>query len=78
MSVKRVSGVGCVGFIVIMVICAAIGSIAWPYTINSWLHFVGKPETVVWWQGALLGFCPIIGQLTLPAAFVTWILLMFI
>lgn len=55
-----------------------IGAILWPYTLNSWLVFFGKEASVVWWQGAILGFMPFIGQVTIPAAIVTWILLLFL
>lgn len=61
---------------VILTVCVIIGSILWPYTINTWLVFMGKPAVVVWWQGALLGFVPIIGQITIPAAVVTWLLML--
>lgn len=64
--------------LIVMIICAVIGAVLWPYTINTWLVFAGKPPTVVWWHGALLGFAPIIGQATIPAAIVTWILMLFL
>ena len=53
-----------------------VGTFLWPYTINSWMEHVGKEGTVVWWQGALLGLVPILGPLSIPAAVVTWILLL--
>jgi len=68
----------CGGFIFILIISAIIGAICWPYTINSWLNFVGKPDTIVWWQGSLIGLCPAIGQLSIPLAIFTWIILIFI
>jgi hypothetical protein len=67
-----------IGFLLVMVICSLAGAFLWPYSINHWLVFFHKPPTVVWWQGALLGFCPVIGQLTIPAAIITWILSLFI
>lgn len=57
---------------------AAIGAFVWPYTLNSWLVFFGKPHSVVWWQGAILGFMPYIGQVGIPAAVITWILMLFL
>ena len=57
---------------------AAIGMFLWPYTLNTWLEFVGKPAVVVWWHGALLGFAPVLGQLSIPAAIATWILMLFL
>lgn len=64
--------------IVIMVACAIIGAWLWPYTLNTWLVFFGKAPVVVWWHGALLGFCPFIGQATIPVAVITWILMLFL
>ena len=63
---------------VVVAACVFVGALLWPYTINSWLVFMGKPAVVVWWHGALLGFAPIIGQATIPAAIVTWILMLFL
>lgn len=62
--------------VVVLIICAIMGAWLWPYTINSWLMYVGKEPCVTWWQGALIGFCPVIGQATIPAAFVTWALML--
>jgi hypothetical protein len=64
--------------LIVMGICAVIGGFLWPYSLNAWLHFFSKPETVVWWHGALLGFCPFIGQITIPFAIITWILMLFL
>jgi len=63
---------------IIMVVCAAIGAFLWPYTINSWLVFFDKTPAVTALHGVLLGFCPIIGLATIPAAVVTWGLMLFI
>lgn len=63
---------------VVVTACVVVGALLWPYTINSWLAFFGKPAAIVWWHGALLGFAPIIGQVTIPAAIVTWILMLFL
>jgi ABC-type lipoprotein release transport system permease subunit len=57
-------------------ICAVIGALLWPYTINEWLIFFDKEPVVLWWHGAILGFTPVIGQATIPAAVVTWILML--
>lgn len=62
--------------LILMVIHAIIGALLNPYTLNSWLVFLDKAPTVTWWQGALLGFAPIVGEATMPAAFVTWILML--
>lgn len=62
----------------VMALCSLIGGFLWPYTINTWLVFFGKQPHIVFWQGALLGFCPILGQATIPCAIATWILMMFL
>ncbi len=59
----------------VLCVCALIGALLWPYTINEWLVFFGKEPKVMWYHGAMLGFIPIIGQATIPAAVVTWILI---
>ena len=64
--------------IFILFLSALIGTILWPYTLNTWLTFFGKTATVTWWQGAILGFVPFLGQATIPAAVVTWILMLFL
>ena len=61
-----------------MLIYAAIGAWLWPYTLNTWLEFFGKPESIAWWQGSLIGFVPFIGHATIHAAIITWILFLFI
>lgn len=72
------STTGCGCFLLIMLINALIGIIAWPYTINSWLEYAGNEPQIVWWQGMILGLIPVFGEFTIPAAFATWILLMFL
>lgn len=66
------------GIAIVMLISAVIGALLWPYSINSWLLFVGKPASITWWQGALIGFIPFIGQATIPVAFITWVLMLFL
>lgn len=56
----------------------AIGAILWPYTINSWLIYSGKPPCIEWWMGGLMGFIPGFGQSCIPAAVITFILMLFI
>lgn len=65
-------------WIVILCIGALIGAFTWPYTLNTWLSYLGKEPSVVWWQGALLGFVPAVGQLSIFAAVFTWILMLFL
>jgi len=77
---SRSTGGGGVAIIIaiVVIISAIVGALAWPYTINSWLMYAGKAASVRGWHGALLGFCPFVGQLTLPALVITWILMMFL
>ena len=63
---------------VVMLICAVIGAILWPYSINTWLVYFGKEPAIVAWQGAIIGFVPVVGQATIPVAFVTWVLMLFL
>lgn len=55
-----------------------IGGFLWPYTINSWLVYFGKKPCIVFWQGGLIGFVPYFGLTSIPAAVMTWILLLFL
>jgi len=79
LSNREIDGfAGCFSILLFLLIFAAIGSVCWPYAINSWLLFFGKTHRIVWWQGALLGFVPWIGQASIPVAVVTWILMLFL
>ena len=69
---------GCGFYLGFFMVFALIGALLWPYTINTWLEYAGKEPVIVWWQGALLGFCPGIGQITLVAAIATWVLMLFL
>jgi hypothetical protein len=69
---------GCGSLIFVLVISIIAGAFLWPYTINTWLVYFGKPEAIKMWHGALIGFIPFIGQATIPAAFITWIMMMFL
>jgi len=55
-----------------------LGMLLVPYTLNSWLVFFGKESTIVWWKGALIGIIPGIGELMIPAAFITFVLMLFL
>lgn len=67
-----------VGFVT-MCMFALLGALLWPYTINTWLVYMGKEETMLWWHGALLGFVPTgLGQLAPIFATLTWIAMMFL
>lgn len=49
-----------------LAINALIGSLCWPYVINTWLTYAGKTPDILWYQGMLIGFVPGVGQLALP------------
>ncbi len=62
----------------ILLVYSAINAFVWPYAINSWLVYCEKEPLIVWWQGILLGFVPGFGQLGIPGAVVTWIIMLFV
>lgn len=70
--------VSCVGVFTYFLVSAGLGSICWPYTINTWLIYLDKDPALQWWQGALIGLVPLLGQLSIPFAVVTWILMLFL
>lgn len=63
---------------VIFGLSALVGAFCWPYAINEWLAFAGKPTSVELWQGALMGLVPGFGLMSLPAAVITWIAMLFL
>ena len=71
--------IGCVGiivvFLIVALICGGVGSLCWPYTINTWAdHFLGPDDSskdISAGTGFLLGICPVVGQLTFPALIIT-------
>ena len=65
-------------WIIVMTVSAIIGAFLWPYSINTWLIYFHKPPVFQWYYGAILGFIPGIGQLTIPIAVITWIAMMFL
>ena len=70
-----------IGFIVVvcsMLLGGAVGAFTWTYAINEWLVFSSKPPNFLWWHGFLLGAIPYFGWFSVMAAFVTWILMMFL
>lgn len=75
--VAVVGGVG-VFFTIVFAIVFAIGALLWPYTINTWLIYSGNPPVIEWWMGGLMALVPGIGQSCIPAAFITFILMLFI
>lgn len=65
-------------FKVFIVLGVLPGAFCWPYVLNTWLVFIGKEAVIVWWQGALLGFVPFLGQCTILIAVITWLLMLFL
>lgn len=47
---------------------AAMGAWFWPYIVCVWTGRV-----ISWQTGAILGLCPVIGELTIPAAIVSFV-----
>jgi len=75
---KTVFGVGCGALLILLLIFACIGGWLFPYTVNTWLEYTGKEPTVAFWHGMIAGFIPGIGQLIVPAALITWFLMLFL
>lgn len=57
-----------------VLISAIVGGFCWTYSINTVLGFFGRPKTVKFWQGTLIGFIPYFGQVSIPVSVVIWIL----
>ena len=60
------------------IIFLIIGTLLWPYTINTWLIYYDKDPTMLWWHGTLFSLVPGIGQLAFLAAAITWVLMLFL
>lgn len=76
--VAAILAAGCAPLAVVATVLAFIGAICWPYTINTWLVLLGKTAVITWWQGALLGLVPGLGQAGIPLAVGTYIATLFI
>lgn len=76
-TIAAIGGFGIVLFMVLG-ISFAIGAVLWPYTINTWLVYAGKPASIEWWMGGLIGLVPGLGQFSFPAAVITWIIMLFL
>ena len=65
----------------LFIVCSiffVIGGFCWEYTINTWLEYNDSPNRIEFWQAGLLGFCPLVGQLSIPAAAITFVLQLFL
>jgi len=69
---------GCLTIIIILILSMLIGGFCWKYSINTWLQFFGEAPAVRFYQGALIGLIPVLGQASLPVAVITWIVSLFI
>jgi len=69
---------GIVIILIIFSVSAVVGGFCWPYVVNSWLVYFGKDPVLVYWQGAVIGLVPGLGQFSLPAVVITWIAMLFI
>ena len=67
-----------IGLFIACLIGAVIGAFCWPYSINTLLVLAGKEPSVLWWQGALIGFVPYIGHFAIPVAVVVWVITLFV
>lgn len=65
-------------FALLVAITFIMGAVLWPYTINTWLIYTNKPPVIEWWMGGLMGLVPGLGQSCIPAAFITFIIMLFI
>jgi len=54
------------------------GIIFWPYVFNTWLVFFGCAPQIVWWQGMLFGIYRYTRTLSLHAAILTWVIMLFL
>jgi hypothetical protein len=63
--------------LLLFTISGIIGALCFPYAINTWLVYAGKAPVFLWWWGFLLGYVPGAGQLALPVAAITFILMLF-
>lgn len=65
-------------YICLFAVLAYASGLLWQYSLGTWLHYFHKPNNLKFWQCMVMGFVPWIGQESLPLAFVTWVLMMFI
>ena len=63
---------------IVVAVAFAFGAVLWPYTINSWLIYSGREPCIEWWMGGLMALVPGLGQSCVPAAFITFIAMLFL
>lgn len=65
-------------FVVFTLLSGIVNAFAVPYAINSWLLYFGKSAVVTWWHGFLVGIIPVIGEMTVIIAVLTWVIMLFL
>lgn len=75
---KLVAGIFSITGLCFLIVSGIIGALCWPYAINTWLVYMGKPAQILWWHGFLLGFVPGLGQMAIVVAVVTWVAIKFL
>lgn len=65
-------------YAVVLIIPISVCGLCWQYTINTWLLYFGKVGSLYFWQGCLMSVVPVLGQLSIPGAIATWLLMMFL
>ena len=68
-------GGGTFALAILVGIAFTVGALLWPYSINSWLIYSGRPPVIEWWMGGLMGLVPGLGQSCIPVAFITFIII---
>lgn len=70
--------IGCMIVFIVLFLSALVGGFCWAYSINTVLTWFGRAAIVKFWQGALIGLVPGLGQASLPVAVVIWVISLFI
>lgn len=77
MNKQNQRGFAVLVFLIFVAINLIIGGLCAEYVFEYWLSFSsGKPVDIPFWVAALVGL--FLGELTIPAAFITWLLSFFI
>lgn len=74
--ISKLMGIfGVTGLIAFIGFLLMLTPMCWDYTISTWLEFFGRPDNFKLWMGIIL---TIVLPFGVPAAVITWILMMFI
>ncbi len=74
----KVGIVGCLLWILVVAVVWYVAAYCNEYTINFWLAYAGKPAVFPFWAAGLIALVPAIGQFSIPAALITYIVSYFI